>query len=65
MFTGKPPLGHLEPIAAIFEIGSKPTEPLLPGSVSQVAKGFIKVALTWKPDERPFSEELQRHTFVQ
>ena len=47
MLTGKPPLGHLEPAAAIYRIGSKPTEPTLPETASQDAKEFIKAALTW------------------
>lgn len=47
MLTGNPPLGHLEPAAAIFSIGSKPTEPTLPESVSQDAKNLIKAALKW------------------
>ena len=47
MLTGKPPLGHLEPAAAMFKIGTKPTEPTLPETASQDAKEFIKAALTW------------------
>ena len=47
MLTGKPPLGHLEPAAAMFRIGTKPTEPTLPETASQDAKEFIKAALTW------------------
>ena len=47
MLTGKPPLGHLEPQAAIFKTGSGPLELALPESVSQDAKEFIKAALTW------------------
>ena len=47
MLTGKPPLGHLEPTAAVFRIGSGPTEPKLPENVSLDAKEFVKAALTW------------------
>jgi len=47
MLTGKPPLGHLEPAAAIFRIGSRPIEPTLPENVSFSAKEFVKAALTW------------------
>lgn len=63
MLTGRPPLGHLEPAAAIFRIGSRPMEPTLPERVSQDAKDFIKVALKWKPKERPWSDELLRHSW--
>ncbi|XP_020606595.1 mitogen-activated protein kinase kinase kinase 9-like [Orbicella faveolata] len=64
MLTGKPPLGHLESAAAMFRIGSKPIEPTLPENVSLDANEFVKAALTWKPDERPWSDELQRYEFV-
>ena len=47
MFTGKPPLGHLTPAAAMYKIGSHPFEPKLPETASQDAKEFIKAALTW------------------
>ena len=47
MLTGKPPLGHLKAAVAIFTIGSRPTLPSLPESVSQDAKEFIQAALTW------------------
>lgn len=45
MLTGKPPLGHLEPVAAIYKIGFEPTEPTLP-TASRDAQEFIKAALT-------------------
>ena len=47
MLTGKPPLGDLEPAAAMFRIGSKPTEPNLPEDISKATKGLITAALTW------------------
>ena len=46
MLTGKPPLGHLEPAAAIYKIGSEPTKPALP-TASRDAKDFIEAALKW------------------
>ena len=47
MLTGRPPLGDLEPAAAMFRIGSKPTEPNLPNDVSKAAKDFVTACLTW------------------
>ena len=47
MLTGKPPLGDLEPHAAMFRIGTKPLDLTLPESVSNEAKRFIEAALTW------------------
>lgn len=63
MLTGSPPLGHLEPTAAVFRIGSKPTEPKLPEIVSDFGRDFIKTALTWDPKKRPWADELLRHWF--
>ena len=47
MLTGKPPMGHLEPAAAMLMIALSPTKPTLPESVSQDAEEFIQAALTW------------------
>ena len=47
MLTGSPPLGDLEPAAAIFRIGSKPTVPKLPKETSKATKDLIAAALTW------------------
>lgn len=47
MLTGRPPLGDLEPAAAIFHIGSKPTVPKLPKETSKATKDLIAAALTW------------------
>ena len=47
MLTGSPPLGDLEPLAAIFRIGSEPTVPKLPKETSKATKELIKAALTW------------------
>ncbi|XP_066021825.1 mitogen-activated protein kinase kinase kinase 2-like isoform X1 [Pocillopora verrucosa] len=58
MLTGSPPLGDLEPMAAIFLIGSKPTVPKLPKDTSKATKDLIAAALTWKPQKRPWSNDL-------
>lgn len=47
VLTGRPPLGDLEPAAAMFRIGSKPTEPNLPKDISKAIKDLITAALTW------------------
>lgn len=47
MLTGKPPLGDLNPHAAMFSIGNKPLDLTLPERVSYEAKRFIEAALTW------------------
>ena len=48
MLTGKPPLGDLEPVAAMFKIGVAPLEKLaLPENVSEDACDFILDVLAW------------------
>ena len=47
MVTGRPPLGDLEPAAAMFRIGSRPTVPKLPEDTSKSMKDLITAALTW------------------
>ena len=47
MLTGRPPLGDLEPAAAVFHIRSMPTVPKLPKETSKATKDFITAALTW------------------
>ena len=47
MLTGRPPLGDLEPAAAVFHIRSMPTVPMLPKETSKATKDFITAALTW------------------
>ena len=47
MLTGKPPHGDLEPTAATFRIGTKPTVPKLPKDTSKSMKDLITAALTW------------------
>ena len=47
MLTGGPPLDDLEPAAAMFHIGSKPTVPKLPEDTSKSMKDLITAALTW------------------
>lgn len=47
MLTGNPPLSDLEPTAAMFRIGSMPTEPNLPKEISKATKDLITATLTW------------------
>ena len=47
MLTGRPPLGDLEPAAAVFHIRSMPTVPKLPKETSKATKDLITAALTW------------------
>nr|XP_058952321.1 mitogen-activated protein kinase kinase kinase 2-like [Pocillopora verrucosa] len=65
MLTGRPPLGDLEPAAAMFHIGSKPTVPKLPKETSKATKDLITAALTWSPKERPWSRDLLCKFFLE
>ena len=47
MLTGRPPLGDLNPVTAIFRFASKPMVPKLPEDTSKSMKDLITAALTW------------------
>lgn len=47
MATGKPPLAHMDKMAALFYIGAqRGLMPSLPDSFSENAKDFVKICLT-------------------
>lgn len=47
MATGKPPLAHMDKMAALFYIGAERGEmPSLPGKFSNEAKNFVQICLT-------------------
>lgn len=47
MATGKPPLAHMDKMAALFYIGAqKGLMPSLPERFSERAKDFVKICLT-------------------
>ncbi|TRY59291.1 hypothetical protein DNTS_016367 [Danionella cerebrum] len=65
MATGKPPLAHMNKIAALFYIGARSgIMPSLPHDFSPCAKDFVEACLTRNPRQRPSAEDLQRHPFV-
>lgn len=48
MATGKPPLAHMDKMAALFYIGAqRGIMPTLPGGFSEVAKDFVRTCLIW------------------
>ncbi|XP_053732563.1 probable serine/threonine-protein kinase mkcC [Synchiropus splendidus] len=65
MATGKPPLAHMDKVAALFYIGAKKgSMPSLPGRFSTHAKDFVQVCLTSDPTLRPSGEQLLHHSFI-
>jgi len=64
LLTGSPPWYHLEPVAAMFQIASKPTPHNLPDFVSQEMKGFVEVCLTYEPKERPYVNKIIAHPML-
>lgn len=64
LLTGSPPWYHLEPVAAMFQIASKPTPHNLPDFVSQEMKGFVEVCLTFEPKERPYVNKVIAHPML-
>ncbi|XP_077071304.1 uncharacterized protein map3k19 isoform X2 [Siphateles boraxobius] len=65
MATGKPPLAHMNKMAALFYIGArKGLMPSLSDDYSTHAKHFVQACLTRDPRQRPSAEELLRHPFI-
>ncbi|XP_073401628.1 mitogen-activated protein kinase kinase kinase 19 [Dendrobates tinctorius] len=65
MATGKPPLAHMERMAAMFYIGvEKGLMPTLPDHFSRRAREFVNLCLTRDQEKRPSAEQLRRHSFV-
>ncbi|KPP65143.1 hypothetical protein Z043_116462, partial [Scleropages formosus] len=65
MATGKPPLAHMDKLAALFYIGARRgLMPTLPEEFSGEAKNFVQSCLTSDQKERPSAEELLKHPFV-
>ncbi|MED6251146.1 hypothetical protein ATANTOWER_023557, partial [Ataeniobius toweri] len=65
MATGKPPLAHMDKMAALFYIGSsRGFMPALPDGFSENAKDFVKICLTSDQSLRPSADQLLRHSFI-
>lgn len=48
MATGKPPLAHMDKMAALFYIGAqRGIMPPLPDGFSEAAKDFVRTCLIW------------------
>ncbi len=60
-----PPWGELQPIAAIYAIGSGETPaPELPTKFSQEARDFVSLCLVRDPEQRPSAAQLLDHEFL-
>ncbi|XP_069388880.1 mitogen-activated protein kinase kinase kinase 19 isoform X2 [Paralichthys olivaceus] len=65
MATGKPPLAHMDKMAALFYIGAeRGLMPSLPDGFSDNAKDFVKISLTSDQRLRPSADELLTHPFI-
>ncbi|XP_043988612.1 serine/threonine-protein kinase pakA [Gambusia affinis] len=65
MATGKPPLAHMDKMAALFYIGARRgLMPSLPDGFSENAKDFVKICLTSDQSVRPSAEQLLKHSFI-
>ncbi|XP_048094937.1 mitogen-activated protein kinase kinase kinase 19 [Alosa alosa] len=65
MATGKPPLTHMDKMAALFYIGARQgLMPSLPDNFSKHAKHFVQACLTSDQHLRPSAEQLLEHPFI-
>ncbi|XP_067299855.1 mitogen-activated protein kinase kinase kinase 19 isoform X2 [Pseudorasbora parva] len=65
MATGKPPLAHMNKMAALFYIvARKGLMPSLSDGFTTHAKHFVQACLTRDPRQRPSAEELLGHPFI-
>ncbi|KAM9346890.1 mitogen-activated protein kinase kinase kinase 19 [Symphorus nematophorus] len=65
MATGKPPLAHMDKMAALFYIGAqRGLMPSLPDGFSEKAKDFVQICLTSDQRLRPSAERLLKHPFI-
>ncbi|XP_029314519.1 uncharacterized protein map3k19 [Cottoperca gobio] len=65
MATGKPPLAHMDKMAALFYIGAqRGSMPSLPDGFSDNAKDFVQTSLTSDQKLRPSADQLLKHSFI-
>lgn len=64
MASAKPPWSQYEGIAAMFKIGNSKDLPVIPDSLSDEGKDFIRQCLQREPSRRPTASELLQHPFV-
>ncbi|XP_036966642.1 uncharacterized protein map3k19 isoform X1 [Acanthopagrus latus] len=65
MATGKPPLAHMDKMAALFYIGAqRGLMPSLPDGFSDNAKDFVNICLTSDQRLRPSANQLLKHSFI-
>ncbi|KAK1885093.1 Mitogen-activated protein kinase kinase kinase 3, partial [Dissostichus eleginoides] len=64
MLTQKPPWAEYEAMAAIFKIATQPTKPILPDSVSDASRDFLRQVFV-EEKWRPTADVLLSHPFVQ
>ncbi|XP_021359609.1 uncharacterized protein LOC110454439 [Mizuhopecten yessoensis] len=64
MATRKPPWANMNPMAAIFAIGSDKPVPELPNKFTTDAISFVNACLTRDQNKRLSATELLRHVFI-
>ncbi|XP_038645817.1 mitogen-activated protein kinase kinase kinase 19 isoform X2 [Scyliorhinus canicula] len=65
MASGKPPLAHMETLAAMFYIGAhRGLMPTIPKEFSENARDFVHICLTSDQHERPSAKQLLQHPFI-
>lgn len=64
LVTGRPPLSHLPPMKALFEIARRKPPGLDAGAYGVDTRDFVRYCLQRSPNRRPLPERLLHHRFI-
>ena len=64
MITKKPPWGDLEPMAALFKIGTCPNGPEIPENISIACRRFLDYTFKRQSSLRASASQLLRTEFI-
>eukprot|EP00794_Sanderia_malayensis_P006036 gene6036-6737_t len=64
MLTGKPPWSDLEPMTAVYNIGTGKRPPEFPAKLSGSLKDFLLQSFKRDPKSRPSAKDMLNHPFI-
>ncbi|XP_047144382.1 mitogen-activated protein kinase kinase kinase 3 isoform X1 [Hydra vulgaris] len=64
MYTTSPPFSWMEPMSALYNIGSGRKEPNIPETMTPLLKDFLVQCFKRDPRSRPSADDLLNHPFI-